>query len=139
MEEAQDRQKGFLMGIASTIIMKGLTNSCASLFEALHNVYLVSMCKFRSMILCMRLTEFLEDVGRGCTHDKVNPLSGPSHSTTTTSNYRLGLCPVGQLWSTLNYLGGLLHFCTCVLLNFGTKFKKRGGVCNIPLLHTLLM
>jgi hypothetical protein len=63
MEEAQDRHKGLSMHIASTIIMKGLMASHASFFEVLHNVYLVSVCNFRSVILRMRLTEFLEDVG----------------------------------------------------------------------------
>jgi hypothetical protein len=44
------------MCIASTIIMKGLTTSRASFFEALHNFYLASVCEFRSMILHMILT-----------------------------------------------------------------------------------
>jgi hypothetical protein len=52
------------MRITSTIIMKGLMTSCASLFEALHDVYLVSMCEFSSVILHMRLIEFLVDVGQ---------------------------------------------------------------------------
>jgi hypothetical protein len=85
MEEVQDRQKGLSMCIASTIIMKGLMASCASFFEALHDVYLVSLCDFRSVILCMRLTDFLA----GCwarVHGGANPLSGPSHSTATVSN-----------------------------------------------------
>jgi prefoldin subunit 5 len=65
MEYVQDQHKGLSVRITSTIIMKGLTASCASLFEALHDVYLVSMCEFSSMILRMRLTEFLADVGQG--------------------------------------------------------------------------
>jgi hypothetical protein len=43
MEEAQYLHKVLLMRVASTITMKGLTASHASLFEALHDVYLVSI------------------------------------------------------------------------------------------------
>jgi hypothetical protein len=43
MEEAQDRHKGLLMRIMSTIIMKGLATSRSSLFEVFHDVCLVSM------------------------------------------------------------------------------------------------
>jgi hypothetical protein len=50
------------MHITSIIIMKGITTIHASLFEALHDVYLVSLCEFSSVILCMKLTKFLADV-----------------------------------------------------------------------------
>jgi hypothetical protein len=86
MEEVHDREKGFLMRIASTIIMKGLMTSCASLFEVLHDVYLASVCAFMLVILRMRLPEFLADVGQGHAHGGSNPLSGPSHSIATTWN-----------------------------------------------------
>jgi hypothetical protein len=86
MEEAQDQHKGLPMHITLTIIMKGLVASRASFFEALHDVYLVPICDFSSIILHMILTKLLVDVGRGCAHGGANPLSGPSHSTTTTSN-----------------------------------------------------
>ena len=65
MEEAQYRHKSFPMRIVSTIIMKGVMASRASFFEALHDIFLVSMCEFSSMILRIRLTEFLVDVGQG--------------------------------------------------------------------------
>jgi hypothetical protein len=53
------------MRIASTIIMKGLMASCASFFEALHDVYLVSIWEFSLVTLWMRLTEFLAYIGQG--------------------------------------------------------------------------
>jgi hypothetical protein len=51
------------MCIASTIIMKGLMTSCASFFEVLQDFYLAYVCEFQSMILHMRLTDFLAHVG----------------------------------------------------------------------------
>jgi hypothetical protein len=95
MEEAQDRQKGLSIHITSKIIMKGLTTSHASLFEALHDVFLVSLCDFRLVIPCMRFIEFLADVGRGCAHGGANKHFGPSHSTAMTSNCRSCQGPVG--------------------------------------------
>jgi hypothetical protein len=96
MEEVHDRAKGLSMRIASNIIMKGLTASCASLFEALRDVYRASVCAFRSVILLMRFLQFLADVGQGHAHGGANFLSGPSHSTATMSNSRSGQGPVGQ-------------------------------------------
>ena len=75
------------MHIMSIIIIKGLTASHASFFEVLDDFYVVSMCDFRSLILSMILTEFLEDVGRGYAHGRSNPLFGPSHLTTMRLNY----------------------------------------------------
>jgi hypothetical protein len=63
MEEVKDQKKGLSMRIASPIIMKGLTTNYASFFEALCDVYPMYVCEFRSAILCMRLIEFLADVG----------------------------------------------------------------------------
>jgi hypothetical protein len=80
-----------------TIIMKGLMPKCASFLEALLDIDIVSVCKFRLVILCMRLIEFLADVGRGCAHDRSNLFSRPSHSTTMTLNYQSGQGPVGQI------------------------------------------
>jgi hypothetical protein len=88
---------GLSVCIKMTIIMKGLMTSCASSFAALHDVYLVSVCDFRSVILCMRLIEFLVDVGRGCAHSGANLHSGPSNSSATMSNNRIGQCPMGQV------------------------------------------
>jgi hypothetical protein len=65
MEETQYHHKGLPMCITSTIIMKGLMASRASFFETLHDIFLVSMCEFSSVILRIRLTDFLVDVGQG--------------------------------------------------------------------------